>query len=288
MTTPLDLQRIIEIDRFALPASFLFPDCDLEALRPHAAVLDPHHVDFAAGTILLGVQSMVLCHGGLNILIDTCVGGCKERPARPEWHQIAPRIYLDQLAAAGLRAEDIDIVLCTHLHADHVGWNTRLENGRWVPTFPNARYLISGIELDHWLTQEGIAPGKHNHGAFADSVQPVLEAGLVERVEDGADLGHGMTLLGLPGHSPGQVGLELQRQGAPDICFCGDGFHSLAQAYQPDWHSRFCADGARSSLTRRGLLDRSARDGLVIVPSHIRRDIGFTFDGAGPRLLQTL
>lgn len=288
MTTPLDLQRIVEIDRFALPSDFLFPESDLARLQPHAATLAPDHVDFSAGTVLLGVQSLVLRHGGLTILLDTCVGACKERPLRPEWHRIAPRIYLGQLAAAGLRPEDIDIVLCTHLHADHVGWNTRLDNGRWVPTFPNARYLISDTELTHWLAEESLNPGKHNHGAFADSVLPVLEAGLVERVDDGADLGHGLTLLGLPGHSPGQIGLELARKGAPDICFCGDGFHSVAQAHQPGWHSRFCSDGPQGTRTRRMLLDRSAQDGLVIVPSHIRGDIGFTYDGTAPRLLRHL
>jgi len=288
MTQPLDLSRIVEIDRFALSVPFLFPDRDPGDLAAHAQWLAPNHVDFTDGTVLLGVQSLLLRHGGLNILIDTCVGACKERPLRPDWHRIAPDIYLGQLAQAGLRAEDIDIVLCTHLHADHVGWNTRLENGTWVPTFPNARYLIAGAELDHWTAQEALAPGRHNHGAFADSVLPVVQAGLVDRVQDGFDLGRGLHLVGLPGHSPGQVGLELHRPGAAPVCFCGDAFHTVAQAVQPDWHSRFCADGAQSSRTRRGLLDRSATEGLRIVPSHIRRDVGFTFDGRRAALLQSL
>lgn len=288
MTPPLILDRIVEIDRFVLPADMLFPGSDLAVLLPHAAALAPDHLDFTSGTILLGIQSLLLRHGGLNILLDTCVGACKDRPLRPEWHHIASSVYLGQLAKAGLRAEDIDIVLCTHLHADHVGWNTRLENGRWVPTFPNARYLMSRGELDHWLAEEARSPGTHNHGSFADSVLPVLEAGLVERVDDGADLGHGMTLVGLPGHSPGQIGLELHRPGAPAVCFCGDGFHSVVQAFQPHWYSRFCSDGVQATRTRQALLARSAEDGLIVVPAHIRRDIGFTFDGRTPVLLRQI
>lgn len=288
MGMELSLQRIAEIDRFALPASFLFPESDLSLLEPHADILSPHHVDFPAGTVLLGVQSMFLRIAGRNVLIDTCVGGCKERPARPEWHRIAPSLYLGELARAGLRPEDVDIVFCTHLHADHVGWNTRLEDGRWVPTFPNARYLMSRTELDHWLATERLNPGAHNHGAFADSVQPILEAGLAEPVTEGFSLGPGAHLVGLPGHSPGQLGLELHRPAAPPVCFCGDAFHSVTQAFQPGWHSRFCFDGQQSTRTRLDLLARSESDGLIIVPSHIRSDIGFVIRDGRPRMLRHL
>lgn len=283
----MDIQRIIEIDRFALDAGFLMPDADLAEVAMHKG-LAPNHIDFAAGQILLGVQSMLLRHGGLNILIDTCVGGCKERPRRAEWHRIAPQIYLSQLAAAGVTPDEIDIVFCTHLHADHVGWNTRLEDGRWVPTFPNARYLVSRTELDHWIAEEASAPGQHNHGSFADSVLPVIEAGLFDKVEDGFSLGHGMHIAPLPGHSPGQIGLELHRSGHAPVCFCGDAFHNVVQAHRPAWHSRFCHDPAQSTATRITLMDRSAQEGLVIVPSHIRGEMGFTWSGKALHMLEHL
>ncbi|MGR3200223.1 MAG: MBL fold metallo-hydrolase, partial [Paracoccus sp. (in: a-proteobacteria)] len=141
------ISRITDMDPFALPLTFLFPGAVPEALEAHRSSLAPWHVDFAAGSVLLGVHSLLLQAGGLNILIDTCVGACKPRPARPEWHQRRAAGYLAALSRAGLAPEDIDIVLCTHLHADHVGWNTRLQDGRWVPTFPRARYVIGRQEL---------------------------------------------------------------------------------------------------------------------------------------------
>lgn len=287
-SSPLNIQRVIEIDRFALPLTFLFPEANIDNLRPHADCLAPHHIDFEAESLLLAIQSMVIRQGNLNILVDTCVGANKHRPARPEWHQLVEHAYLSQLAAAGLRPEDIDIVFCTHLHADHIGWNTRLENGRWVPTFPNARYLVSETELAYWLAREESEAGKANHGSFSDSVLPILETNLFDKVLDGFDLGHGMAVRGLPGHTPGGIGLEISRPGHPDVCLCGDAIHNVAQAFQPNWASRFCADQAQSSATRLELLDRSRNDGLVIVPSHIRGHIGFQMTASGPKLLDRL
>lgn len=287
MSNPLRIEKIIEIDRFALKADFIFPQADLAVLAPHKAELGGAHVDFAAQEILLGVQSLLLRHGSKVILVDTCVGGCKDRPRRPEWHQLAPQIYLGQLAAAGLAPEDVDIVFCTHLHADHVGWNTRLENGAWVPTFPNARYIVSKLELEHWLAQEAVSPAAANHGAFVDSVAPIIEAGLMDPVDEGFSLGKGLDLVALPGHSPGQMGLMLRRQDAADICLCGDAFHSPAQAIAPQWCSRFCDDPAQAVATRMQLIDAARHDGLIIVPSHIRRDLGFGLTGGGLRLLSS-
>ena len=290
MTSPgfLDIQRVIEIDRFALPVTFLFPDANIDDLRPNADRLSPHHVDFETSSLLLAIQSMVIKWGTLNVLVDTCVGANKHRPARAEWHQLAETAYLSQLAAAGLRPDDIDIVFCTHLHADHIGWNTRLENGKWVPTFPNARYLVSKTELAYWLARETREAGTANHGSFGDSMLPILAAHLVDEVEDGFDLGHGLSVRGLPGHTPGGIGLEISRNGHPPVCLCGDAFHTVAQAFQPAWSSRFCADPEQSRATRLELLARSREDGLVIVPSHIRGHIGFQMHAQGPCLLESL
>lgn len=284
----LDIQRVIEIDRFSLPLIFLFPTASIEDLQPHADCLSPHHIDFETSSVLLAVQSMVIKWGRLNILVDTCVGANKHRPARAEWHQLAERAYLSQLAAAGLRPGDIDIVFCTHLHADHIGWNTRLENGQWVPTFPNARYLISKAELAYWLAREESEAGTANHGSFGDSILPILTAQLVDEVQDGFDLGRGLTVRGLPGHTPGGIGLEIARNGHPSVCLCGDAFHTVAQAFQPTWSSRFCADPAQSRATRMELLTRSREEGLIIIPSHIRGHVGFQMQTQGPHLLEML
>lgn len=290
MTTAefLSIKTVVEIDRFALPLKFLFPDAELEKLRPFETYLAPHHIDYEAETVLLAIQSMLLRRGNKNILIDTCVGACKERPARPEWHQLSAKAYLGSLAAHGLTPDDIDIVFCTHLHADHMGWNTRLENGQWVPTFKNARYLVSETELDFWLAREAAAPGAANHGAFADSVLPVLEAGLIDRVSDGFSLGSGMSLINLPGHTVGQMGLEIARPGHPNVALVGDAIHSVAQVFFPEWSSPFCSHPDQGHKTRLNLIERSQQDGLIIVPSHIRGSMGFVMNGAHPDFLSRI
>ena len=141
------MHRIVDLDPFALPLGFLFPDADMAMIRHAESVLAPDHVDYDRGLILLGIQSLLLRTPTLTILIDTCVGEHKPRPHRAEWHERSDSRFLQRLAGAGVAPEQVNIVLCTHLHADHVGWNTRLSNGRWVPTFPKARYLIGRTEL---------------------------------------------------------------------------------------------------------------------------------------------
>lgn len=279
------LEKIIDLDPFVLAMDFLMPEAKLGELQPFRSLLEPDHVDFAAGTVLLGVHSLLLRTAGLTILIDTCVGEHKPRPRRADWHERAWTGYLDRLRSAGVSPADVDIVLCTHLHADHVGWNTMLDNGRWVPTFPNARYLIGRRELDHWLAEEGLFPGKHNHGAFADSVQPIIEAGLVEPVDDGFEIARGARLIGLPGHSPGQIGLCLECAGGRNAFFCGDVIQTPVQALRPDWSSRFCIDPGLATRTRIELFDRAEVDGSYVVPAHLRNSLAIRLHRAGSGFL---
>lgn len=272
----LTIERIVEFDPFRLGLDFLFPGASLEALASARDWLEPWHVDFATSEILLGMQSLLLRIGGRVVLVDTCVGDCKDRPNRPEWHQRKGGDYLKRLAAAGVRPEDVDVVFCTHLHADHAGWNTQLQDGRWVPTFPNARYLVGRAELAYWAAIEAKAPGSAGHGIYADSVLPILEAGLMDEVEDGIDLGPAVglqagrvTTCDLSGHSPGQLGLRLTYPGGAAV-FCGDAVHSPAQLVQPDWASAFCSDPDRAIRTRRVLLDELAESGELLFPAHLR------------------
>ena len=169
------VERVIDLDPFALPLGLLFPGAEIEAIRDAEPWLAPHHVDFAAGNVLLGVQSHLLRVGGLTILIDACVGEHKPRPRRADWHDRAATGYLARLAASGVRAEDVDLVLCTHLHADHVGWNTQLLDGRWVPTFPNATYLMTSVDETY---VKAARPA-----TWAESVSPVIEAGQARLVD---------------------------------------------------------------------------------------------------------
>ena len=261
--------RIIDLDPFALPLDFLFPDASLAALAHARAMLAGTHLDWANGQILLAVQSHLVRFAGKTILIDACVGEHKPRPARAQWHERTATRYLANLAAAGCAPEDVDIVMCTHLHADHVGWNTRLDSGRWVPTFANARYLMSQAEIDH-RAKEAAARPDADHGSFADSVLPVIERGLVTAVQAGDAIVDGGSILPLPGHAPGQIGLELAAGKDERLVFCGDAIHSPVQVFEPGWFSRFCHHGAGAVATRRALLARAAAEDLRLFPAHLR------------------
>jgi glyoxylase-like metal-dependent hydrolase (beta-lactamase superfamily II) len=264
----ITVHRIVDIDPFALPVDFLFPDATIEPLVPHTALLDGPHVDFAAGKILLAVQSHLVRVGGRTILIDACVGEHKPRPARPDWDQRAATGYLKNLAAAGCTPADIDVVMCTHLHADHVGWNTVLDSGRWVPTFPNARYVMSEREANFRTQQAALSP-QADHGSFRDSVLPILEAGLASMADQGDEIAEGARIVALPGHAPGQIGVEMTT-GGTRLLFCGDAVHSPAQVIRPEWSSRFCHDPALAQTTRRALLERCAGDDFLLLPAHLR------------------
>ncbi|MEI4473809.1 MBL fold metallo-hydrolase [Frigidibacter sp. MR17.24] len=269
----MTVTRITDLPRFALALDFLFPGADAGMLAPHRALLAGDHVDFDTAEVLLGVHSLLVRRDGLVILIDTCVGECKPRPRRADWHNRKASGYLEALAREGLRPEDVDIVLCTHLHADHVGWNTRLVDGRWVPTFPKARYICGAAEFAHWQAQEAAAPGAANHGAWADSVAPLLEAGCLERLSPGEAAIEGLVIRDLAGHSPGQIGLEITCAEGGAV-FCGDAIHSPVQMLLPDWTSRFCHDPAQAVATRRALLSRAADLGLMLFPGHFRGALG--------------
>ncbi len=262
------VHRIADIDPFALPLKLLFPDATIDALAPQATLLEGRHVDFAAATVLLAIQSHLVRIGGTTILIDACVGEHKPRPARPEWHERAATGYLVNLAAAGCTPADVDLVMCTHLHADHVGWNTVLQSGRWVPTFPNARYVTSQREVDHRARQASISQ-QADHGSFRDSVLPILESGLATIVDEGDEIAEGARIVALPGHAPGQIGLEMIA-GSTRLLFCGDAVHSPAQVVRPEWSSAFCHDAALAQKTRRMLLQRCAGDNFLLLPAHLR------------------
>lgn len=262
------IQRVVDLDPFALRLDFLFPGATLEAIAGNRQMFDGAHVDWAGGAVLLAVQSHLVRAGGKTILIDACVGEHKQRPARPDWHNRAATRYLANLKACGCTPDDVDIVMCTHLHADHVGWNTRLENGQWVPTFPNARYLMSLREVEQRASEAAARP-EANHGSYQDSVLPVLERGAAGFVDGGDEIVEGGTILALPGHAPGQIGLEL-REGPATSVFCGDAIHSPVQVVRPEWSSAFCHDKAQAVATRQSLLERAAGENLRLIPAHLR------------------
>jgi glyoxylase-like metal-dependent hydrolase (beta-lactamase superfamily II) len=202
-----------------------------------------------------------------TILIDTCVGNHKERPGQPRFHML-DRPYMENFGKAGLKVEDIDYVLCTHLHVDHVGWNTRLDNGRWVPTFPRAKYVFSKADRDFFDPARG-AGGKieTNARVFNDSVLPILEARQDMLVDGTMALGDDLTIEPAPGHSPGHVLIALASKGT-EALFIGDIMHNPIQIHHPHWSSAFCSDPEEARRTRQRVLERAAAKGSLIYPQH--------------------
>jgi glyoxylase-like metal-dependent hydrolase (beta-lactamase superfamily II) len=214
----------------------------------------------------ISVHSFVVRVDGRNILIDTCCGNDKKRSLPPVNMQHWP--YLENLARAGLRPEDIHLVMCTHLHFDHVGWNTRLQDGSWVPTFANARYLFGRRDFEFFSEQRHEALHRE---AFDDSVAPILDAGLAELVDTDSrihrEIGDGIWLQDVSGHSPGNLCVIAECGGSRAV-FSGDCFHHPVQLVRPD--AAFFADEnpALASITRRGLLDQHANTDAIFFPAH--------------------
>ncbi len=214
----------------------------------------------------ISVHSYVLRVDGRNMLIDTCCGNDKQRSLASVSHLKSP--YLENLARSGLKPQDIHLVMCTHLHFDHVGWNTRLENGRWVPTFPNARYLFGRKDLEYFSTQRHEATHRE---AFEDSVAPILDAGRADIVDMDTrihrEIGDGVWLEDASGHSPGNL-CVIAQCGAEPAIFSGDCFHHPIQIVRPDAGFFADEDPARASATRQRLLERHADSGAIFFPAH--------------------
>lgn len=258
----LVLRGVADEDPFRLPREMLFPGTD-PSLLARAAALDAESVEPETDSILLRVQVFVIESGGRTIVVDGGVGDGKERPARSSWH----RRRTDFLQRLGVDLEDVDAMLFTHLHADHVGWATRWRGDRWVPTFPNARYAVAAREYAHWAALDAVAPV--GHGSFRDSVVPVAEAGLLDEVPDDHAPFPGIRFRPLPGHTPGQVGITLTGT-KRTVLIAADAVHHPAQLLLPQVVSRFCSDAAQAVATRMALLAEAADEGLALVPHHAR------------------
>src|ERR1700720_792966 len=178
-----EIARIADYEGpFFAPGEF-FPDFDAAVVEEHAALLGPRLIEPGTGKLIFSFHSFIVKTGHHTILIDSCIGNDKERPTRPQFHRMKSS-FIDDLARLGVKPEDIDFVMCTHLHWDHVGWNTRLADGQWVPTFPNARYVMAQREYDHWLGVHDSGVDTPHARAFGDSILPVVKTGQALLVGD--------------------------------------------------------------------------------------------------------
>jgi glyoxylase-like metal-dependent hydrolase (beta-lactamase superfamily II) len=262
----MTVDRVIEQEQPLFDPLTFFPDCTPEILAQNRHWMEPDALDPATGMLRLCIQSYVVRTPHHTILIDTCVGNDKPRPGRTFWDHKTDGAYMASLAAAGVTVDDIDYVFCTHLHVDHVGWNTRLVDGRWVPTFPNARYVFSRAELDYWTAQNAAEP----IGPIVDSVLPIVAAGRADLVSNDFMLGDHIRLAPTPGHTPDHVAVELLASGggAAAAVMCGDLIHSPLQALYPEMSMRADTDRAQSARTRRTFLECHCAAQTLVCTAH--------------------
>ncbi|MGH7906919.1 MAG: MBL fold metallo-hydrolase [Candidatus Binataceae bacterium] len=250
----------------ALDGAFLISELTHENLRRENGWLYPH-CKTDDGRIRLSFHSLLLKSGGMNIVIDTCMGNDKPRPsplwdAGLEWNNRRGP-YLDEIARAGFPRKSIDLVVLTHLHGDHVGWNTMLEGGRWVPTFPKARYVIVREEWEFWAKWED----PHFRIPLEDSVRPVIDAGLVQWVDTSYRINDQMWLEATPGHTPAHVSVAIGSRGELALT-TGDLIHHPIQCAHPDWNCRFDTNPEQAVMTRRKFLERSTDDQALVFGTH--------------------
>jgi glyoxylase-like metal-dependent hydrolase (beta-lactamase superfamily II) len=260
----ISIHRVVEQQGPIFQALEFFPTLTPELLEESRAWLQPTYLD-ASGKLILCVQSYIVRTPHHNILIDACVGNHKPRPNRPAWHMLASDQYERSLAATGLGVGDIDYVMCTHLHVDHVGWNTRLDNGRWVPTFPNAKYLFADRELAFWSEKEKTDPAAHPW--ITDSVLPIVAANRAEVMRSDHELNELVRLMPTPGHTIDHFSVHVGRAGQ-DALIAGDMLHSPLQARYPEMGMRADYDSALSGRTRRRVLERFCDSPTLLCTVH--------------------
>ncbi len=257
--------KIVELEATG-GSRFLLPQATPEAVLP-MTWLQPHFAD-ETGRLRMSIHSFVLEVAGRRIVVDTCLGNDKTGRRIPHWND-RQGSFLADLAEAGFPRKSIDTVLCTHLHVDHVGWNTMLAEGpngarTWVPTFPNARYLYGRAEYAHWSSIEG---REDMRAIMADSVTPAFDAGLVDLVETDARLCNEISLLPTPGHTPGHVSVRIASRGE-EALITGDFMHHPVQIGRPDWASTADSDPAQAIATRLSMFARLADAPVLVIGTH--------------------
>lgn len=253
-----EVTRIVELEEAFFPIDVMFPAATEDQMAALVPQLYPWCID-AETRAILPVQSYLVRTPKHLILLDTCIGCDKTIENIPQWHQRSDTVWLERLLATGVALEEITHVLCTHLHPDHAGWNTRLIDGRWVPTFPNATYIFGRKELAHAKNAE--------RDVWLENVLPVIAAGQAAIVDSDHQIEDGIWLEPTPGHTPGHVAVHLESGGEHAVMW-GDLLHSPAQCVHPDWAYRRDVSPAESTASRRRVLEAAAEGNHLILPAH--------------------
>jgi glyoxylase-like metal-dependent hydrolase (beta-lactamase superfamily II) len=259
----VEIGRIVESNAPFMRIYDFFPDATPEALAPHRHWLEPAALTPLDDCLVMPIQSYVVRTSRATVLIDACVGNHKSVPWYPAWDQMDNDTFTPGLHALGLAVDDIDYVLCTHLHVDHSGWNTRRQDGRWVPTFPRARYVLSRRECaaaEKFHRERG-------DPVYAENVLPVIEAGQAVLVDDDHALDDQVWLEPTPGHTAGHCAVHISG-GSREALVTGDLIHSPIQCAYPHWNFRYDFDKPLAATTRRAFLERYSETATRVYTAH--------------------
>lgn len=275
-----ELVEIIEFDGPTHDAQWMLPDAPPQTLNANAAWLQDRFWAPRTNRLVFTYQLWLLKMSDAIVLIDTGCGNHKDRVS-PYQNRINTPV-IDWLEAVGAPPEKVTHVLHTHLHSDHVGWNTRLLDGAWVPTFPNATYYMPKLDYELFKSHSARCMGPEMYaGVMADSVVPILQAGLTRFIKDGDEVA-GLVATATPGHTPGHIAYTLRHRG-DEIIFAGDVLHSPVQVLCPHVNSRWCEDQKLARVSRHSLLRRAAASGAAVFPAHAKGihgwRVGLTDDG---------
>ena len=256
------IDRLVETEATRFRRQEFFPKVPAMAWARHRSWLEPWAWDLATDDLIFCVQSFLLRTTTRTVLVDACVGDHKKR-WRADWTMTSGRTLIRQLEALGLGPESVDYVVSTHMHADHVGWNTSLVDGRWVPTFENAEYLFSEREWSSW---------KARHDAdrvdqIADSILPIITSGQAKLVDGGSEVTSEIHLVSTPGHTPGHVSVSIDSQGSRAV-ITGDVIHHPVQCREPEWVSSTDWDPQAAAITRARALEEWTQPGILVCTSH--------------------
>jgi glyoxylase-like metal-dependent hydrolase (beta-lactamase superfamily II) len=266
------IDRILEMEvPFMMPLD-AWPDAEPELIEQHRHWLEPTALCPHTGKLIIAIQTWVIRTPHHLILVDTCIGCNKTNHYFDDWHQRTDDIWYRRLLDQGIDPAKVDYVFCTHLHGDHCGWNTRLLDGRFVPTFPNAKYIIARTEIDKAAAD--------NSPSYQESVLPIIESGQVVAVETNYQLDDSVWLEPAPGHTPGHVAVHLSSKGQQAV-LCGDLIHSPLQCHHPEWRYWIDSDPAQAIATRQRFLQEQCDTQRLVLPAHFPgKSAGFV-DAAG-------
>lgn len=245
----------------------LYVDKTRDDFAPHLEWLRPHFLD-ESSSMLLSIHSMVVQTRHHTVVVDTCLGNHKQDAGFPQWNN-REGTYLEDLAAAGVAPESVDYVFCTHMHVDHTGWNTRLRDGRWVPTFPNAKYLFNQKEWDTWSTPRN----DHDRAVLEQNLLPIVEAGQVQWVDGEWELDDAVRLLPTPGHTPGHCSVAVS-SGSSRAVITGDMMIHPVQIAEPHWQQSADADKAQAAATRTAFVREHCDTDVLVLGTHFNTPTG--------------